>query len=156
LFKPVSARISLLGAFFGVVGCAILGASMLFEIAPPLVLGGAGYLSAFTADQLHAQAYLYLKLYSLGYGVSLVFFGFYQVVIGYLAFKSTFLPRMLGVLMAVGGLLGLSFLFPAFGAKYLYTLLLPLDVGEALLPLWLVVRGVNDDRWNSIRSRARP
>jgi hypothetical protein len=49
---------------------------------------------------------MFLKLYSQGYAVSLAFFGFYMFFIGCLVFKSTFLPRTLGVLMAIGGLAG--------------------------------------------------
>jgi hypothetical protein len=83
---------------------------------------------------------------------SLIFFGPYCLLIGYLIFKSTFLPRILGVLMALAGLGWLLFLSPM--AIYLSAYLMILGfVAEASLMLWLVVMGVNEQRWNE-RARA--
>jgi hypothetical protein len=67
-------------------------------------------------------------------------------VIGYLVFKSTFLPRILGVLMAASCPVGMTFLWPPFGAKY-FRYLLVMDLGELLLVLWLLVMAVNAERW---------
>ena len=147
LFKPVNRSVSLLAAFFSLVGCAILGFACLFELAPLVVLGGAQYLSVFKVEQLQALAYMFLKLYSQAYSIALVFFGFYCLLIGYLIFKLTFLPRILGVLMALAGLGWLTFLSPPLGAKYLYPYILAADIGEGLLILWLLVVGVNAQRW---------
>jgi hypothetical protein len=77
----------------------------------------------------------------------LVFFGFYCLLIGYLIFKSTFLPRILGALIAFGGLGWLTFLSPSLG-HYLYPYnLAPGLFGEGSLTLWLLVIGVNVQRW---------
>jgi len=146
LLKPVNRSVSLLAAFFSIVGCAIQAFACLFELAPLVVLGREQYLGVFKVDQLQSLAFLSLKLYSHAYGISLVFFGFYNLVIGYLVFKSTFLPRTLGVLMAVSCLVGLTFLCPPFAAMY-FRYLLVMDVGEALLVLWLLVMGVDAERW---------
>ncbi len=113
LFKPVNRTISLLAAFFGLAGCVIIAVSCVFYVAPFLVLGGSShYFSAFTVEQSQAQALLFFKLYSQGFGVSFVFFGFYCLLIGYLIFRSRFMPRFLGVGMAIAGLCGLTFLSP--------------------------------------------
>jgi hypothetical protein len=128
------------------VGCAIQGFACLFELAPFVVLGGAQYLSVFKAEQSQALAYMFLKLYSQAYNISLVFFGFYCLLIGYLIFKSTFLPRILGVLMAIAGLGWLTFLSPPFGQKY-FPYILAASIGEGTLLLWLIVAGVNSERW---------
>ena len=122
------------------------GICRIFELAPLVVLGREPYLGVFKADQLQSLAYLSLKLYSHAYGISLVFFAFYCVVIGYLVFKSTFLPRILGVLIADSALAWMTFLWPPFATKY-FRYLLVLDLGEALLVLWLLVMGVNAERW---------
>ncbi len=114
----------MLAAFFSLVGCAIQGFACLFELAPLVVLGGAQYLSVFKVEQLQALAYMFLKLYSQAYSIALVFFGFFCLLIGYLIFKSTFLPRILGVLMVFAGLGWLTFLSPPLGAKYLYPYIL--------------------------------
>jgi len=78
----------------------------------------------------------------------LVFFGFYCLLIGYLIFKSSFLPRILGAMMAFGGLGWLTFLSPTL-ANYLYPYnLAPGILGEGALTLWLLVIGVKVQRWN--------
>jgi hypothetical protein len=78
---------------------------------------------------------------------NLVFFGFYCLLIGYLIFRSTFLPRTLGVLMAFGGLGWLTFLSPAL-AKYLSPYnMAPGILGEFALTLWLLVFGLNEQQW---------
>ena len=146
LLEPVNKMASLLAAFFSLVGCAIQALACLFALAPLFVLGRQQYLSVLKVEQWQSLAFLSLKLYSLTYGIALLFFGFYNLVIGYLVFKSTFLPRILGVLMAASGLVGLTFLWPPFAAKY-FPYLLVLDLGEALLVLWLLVMGVNAERW---------
>jgi hypothetical protein len=123
LFKPVNKSLSLLAAFFSLVGCAI-GALGPFHLAPSRIN-------------------------------NLVFFGFYCLLIGYLIFRSTFLPRILGVLMAFGGLGWLTFLSSPL-AKYLSPYnLAPGIVGEGALTVWLLVIGLNEQRWNEPSSAAR-
>ena len=79
---------------------------------------------------------------------NLVFFGFYCLLIGYLIVRSTFLPRILGVLMAIGGLGWLTFLSPPL-AQYLSPYnMAPGILGEGVLTVWLLVAGVNEQRWN--------
>lgn len=141
LFKPVDQNISFLAACFGVIGCAILAFSNVFYFAPLLLVAGAS-----TVAQSEPLVMLLLKLYAQGYNVSLVFFGFYCLTIGYLVFKSTFLPRALGVGMTLAGVGGLTFLSPSL-ARSLYPYVLLGGIGEAALTLWLLVFGVNRERW---------
>jgi Domain of unknown function (DUF4386) len=154
LLKPVNGNVSLLAAFFGLLGCAVQGSAAVFQLAPLAALAPAQYLSVFTANQLHAEAYLFLTLYGQAYGVALVFFGFYCFLIGCLVFKSTFLPRYVGVMMAVAGLAWLTFLFPAFATKY-FSWILPFAVGEGVITLWLLVKGVDAVRWSEQVNVAR-
>src|ERR1700720_2185974 len=147
LFKPVNRSLSLLAAFFSLVGCAILAFASVFRIAPLVVLGGGQYLSVFKVEQLRALASLFLELYGQGVNICFVFFGVYCLLIGYLIFRSVFLPRILGVLMAFAGLGWLTFLFPPL-ANYLRPYILVLGViAELALMLWLLVMGVNVPRW---------
>jgi len=82
-----------------------------------------------------------------GAGVALAFFGFYALLTGYLIFRSTFLPRILGVWSAVAGLGWLTFLSPTLGYR-LFPYLAALGLlGAAALILWLLVFGVNEQRW---------
>jgi hypothetical protein len=77
----------------------------------------------------------------------LVFFGFYCLLIGYLILRSTFLPRMLGVLMAFGGLGWLTFLSRSLAHDLYPYNLVPGLLGEGALTLWLLVSAVNEQRW---------
>jgi hypothetical protein len=121
MFKPVNRSLSLLAAFFSLVGCAI-DVLNLFHPVPYRIR-------------------------------SVEFFGPYCLLLGYLILRSTFLPRILGVLMALAGLGWLVFLSPL--AKHLSTYLQVLGfVGEASLMLWLLVMGVNVQRWKQQASTA--
>ena len=149
LFKPVSRTLALLAMVFGLVGCAVTAFGSLFQLAPLVILGGSPYSSAFDVRQLQALALLFLNLnVQVGY-IALVFFGVFQIVLGYLIFQSAFLPRIIGALIAVAGLGWLTFLSPPLANQ----LLTPLEVlgiaAEASLMLWLLVMGVNPQRWTA-------
>jgi Domain of unknown function (DUF4386) len=151
LFRPVSRSVSLLAAMFSLVGCAVGGVNSLLLLAPLVVLGDSPSLGAFNAEQLQALALLFLKLHAQGSNVSLVLFGSYNLLIGYLIVRSAFLPRILGVLLAISGLCYLinsfaNFLSPAFATHLLPYILIP-GGAELLLALWLLVMGVNAQRW---------
>jgi hypothetical protein len=147
LLKPAGRSVSLLAAFLGLTGCVIKTFSRVFFIAPLFVLGGAHYLSVFSAEQLQALALLFLKVNDKGAEIALVFFAIYALLTGYLVIKSTFLPRFLGWLGIFGGLGWLSFLYPPVAYRLLpYILILGL-VGAAAKILWLLVFGVNEQRW---------
>ncbi len=155
LLKPVSRSASLLAAVFSLVGCTIKTLSRLFYFAPLLVLGGNSQaLSAFNADQLNALALVFLRVNDQAAGMALAFFGFYGIVKGYLVFKSTFLPRFLGVLTLIGSVGWLTFLSPPLGMR-----LFPVVAGVGFLGaiatiLWLLIAGVNEQRWRERASLA--
>jgi hypothetical protein len=154
LFKPVNRSLSLLAAFFSLVGCAILAFGSVFQLAPLVVLGGGQYLSVFKVEQLRALALMFLELNAQAGNICVVFFGVYCLLIGYLIFRSTFLPRILGLPMALAGLGWLTFLSPPF-ANHLspYNLVLGF-LAELALMLWLLVMGVNVQRWKEQASAA--
>jgi hypothetical protein len=148
--RPVHRDIALLAAFFGLVGTAVFATSELFYLAPSLILGGAGYLKTFRPDQVDTLALLSLKLFTYGGTMFTVFYGMAWVLRGYLIFRSGYLPKFLGVLMTVGGLafIARNFLLvlaPTHAPGSLLFLMLP---GGLLLPLWLLVRGVDVRSWD--------
>ena len=154
LFKPVNRSLSLLAAFFSLVGCAISAFASLFQLAPFVVLGGSQYLGVFKMEQLRALALMFLELNTQAANIDLVFFGVYCLLIGYLIFRSAFLPRILGVLMSIAGLGWLTFLSPPL-AHYLSPYILVLGfLAELALCLWLFVMGVNEQRWKEQASAA--
>jgi len=148
LFKSVNRSLSLLAAFFSLVGCAILVFGNVFQLAPLVLLGGSQYLNVFKVEQLRALALMFLELNTQADNICVIFFGVYCLLIGYLIFRSAFLPRILGVLMVFAGLGWLTFLSPPL-ANYLspYNLVLGF-LAELALCLWLLVKGVtfNDGR----------
>jgi hypothetical protein len=146
LFEPVSRTLSLCAAFFSLTGCIIQGSALIFHLMPLIVLGDQPWLSAFQPDQRQALALIFLNSYVRAYDISLVFFGFYLLQLGYLTFRSTFLPRWLGPIVALG--VGwLAFLYPPL-ARTLSSYVILSSVGEGLLVLWLLVKGVDEQRWH--------
>jgi uncharacterized protein DUF4386 len=147
LLKPAGKSVSLLAAFFGLTGSIIKTFSRLFFMAPLFVLGGAHYLSVFSTEQLQALALLFFKVNGRGAGIALVFFGLYALLTGYLMIRSTFLPRVLGVLSVVGGLGWLVFLYPPLGYQLFPYIAVFALFGAASLIVYLLVFGVNGQRW---------
>src|SRR3984893_16171632 len=154
LLKPAGRSLSLLAAFLGLAGCVIKTFSRVFFIAPLFVLGGAHYLSVFSTEQLQTLALLFLKVNDRGAAIALVFFGFYALLQGYLIIRSTFLPRILGVLSVLGGLGWLSFLYLPLGYRLFPYIAAFGILGAASLILWLLVFGVNEQRWKEQASAA--
>ena len=86
---------------------------------------------------------------------SLVFFGFYCLLIGYLIFKSSFLPHILGALMVIAGLSWLTFLSPQLGKTLSPYNYFPGAIGEGLLTLWMLVMGLTSERWKAQAAAGR-
>jgi uncharacterized protein DUF4386 len=154
LFKPVNRSLSLLAAFFSLVGCAIQAFASVFHLVPLVVLGVVPYLSVFKVEQLHALALMFFELYARAYNIGLVFFGFCCLLIGYLIFRSTFLPRILGVLLAISGLGWVTYLYPPLAHRVYPFIAAASALGEIPLELWLIVMGVNVQRWKEQASAA--
>ncbi|MFL6515628.1 MAG: DUF4386 domain-containing protein [Chthoniobacterales bacterium] len=146
LFRPVGKTVALLIAFFGLVAVALQAASILFELPVLTVLKGGKDFGAFNNDQLHSLALMFLKWNGQASNLYLTFFGFCCILGGYAIYKSTFLPRILGILLAIAGVGYSTYLWPPL-ANYLYPYNLALGVGELLLGLWLLVFAVDAERW---------
>jgi hypothetical protein len=148
LLKPVDKNHAAFMVVFSLLGVPIAMLSELNKFAALLLSSGADYLTAFTADQVQALVPFFLDLHEHGISIAGIFWGLWLFPMGYLVFKSGFLPRILGILLMIGcfGYLIDSFTFfllPNFGvtiAQFTF-------IGEILLPLWLLIRGVNIERW---------
>jgi hypothetical protein len=147
LLKPVNKNLALLMVIFALVSIPIVMLNMLSQFAALLLLSGADYLTAFAADQLQALVMLFLDLHEHGFFIAHIFWGLWLFPMGYLVFKSGYIPRILGVLLIIAGFGYLIdfvtfFFFPSFGPIKMFTF-----IGELLFPLWLLIKGVNDAQW---------
>lgn len=149
LLRPVSHEIVLLAVLFNVVAITLDAVSKLFLLPALFVSGSATYLQAFAPEQLQALAYLSNRSHTYGFNISLIFFGFECVLLGYLIVKSQYLPKVLGGLMTVAGVCYLVNSFALLLAPQLVTMavLVPAFMAELSLALWLTVKGVDIRKW---------
>ena len=145
LLEPVSRTLSLISACARLSMTIVQGVNMLFYFAVLLLLGPAGYLTAFQPDQLHALALLCLDAHEHGVLLWGVFFGLHLLFLGVLVYRSGYIPRIVGPLLVFASL---CYFINDFG-----TILLPqyretfatiglLSSIELVLPLWLLAKGV--------------
>lgn len=148
IFKPVNRTLALVATAISLVAAAVQAGAALFQAAPLLIVRSGSYLTVFTIKQRDALALAFLKLNMQAFDICLVFFGLWLTVIGYLIVRSAFIPTIIGVLAACGGLCYLILLAPPL-ANYLYPYYLAPDViGEPVLLLWLLIVGLNPGRWH--------
>ena len=149
LLKPVSKHVSLLAAFFGLIGTATFAAAELCYFAPALFLRGGVHLNSFSPDQLNTLAILSLKLFGLGAAIFTVFYGIAWVLRGYLMFQSGYFPKVLGFLMTVAGSAFIISNFAVVLAPHYPSgwLLVAIWPGLFLLIIWLLVKGVDLPKW---------
>jgi hypothetical protein len=152
LLNPVNRNLALLAAFMRIAADIIVAIALLMEFVGLRIVTDASFLKGFDQQQLEALAMLMFKLHGSGYVISLVFFGFGLLVLGYLIFRSGYFPKLLGVLMAIAGFGYLINSFarlvapPVADALFPWTLL-PGFVAELAFCLWLLVKGVNMPKW---------
>jgi hypothetical protein len=149
LLRVVDRRVSLFANLLLVVGSGLQAVAGLVLLAPLVVLRGGDALAAFAPDQLRALALLSFRLNTQAYDIFLAFFGVWLLVVGYLIFRSTFLPRLIGVGLMLEGLGWMTYFSPPLGvALFPVTTFFGL-FGELPLLAWLLIKGVNAERWKA-------
>jgi len=164
LLRPVSKNLALLAAMFNLVSLAVESISKLCLLVILPTLESTEYLKAFDLPQLQALANLALLSHDVAFNIALIFFGCTCILYGYLIYQSAYLPKAIGILMAIAGLSYLTaclsaLVAPAFADSITPGILLPALVGESSFCLWLLTRGVNVAKWNeriSLQSRSQP
>jgi hypothetical protein len=146
LLRPVNRNLALLFLLLNAVGVAIAGASMLPLVSAMLQGDAASHMEAFSAAQREGLAYLSINVYKLGFVTAQLFFGMWLFPLGYLVYRSGFLPRFLGVILVLDGVAVLvwflqALLLPDYPALRYPGLALSF-VAEFGLALWLLVKGV--------------
>ena len=150
LLNPVDKNNAVLMVILVLVAAPIAMLNELNHVAVLLVLSGSDLLTTFSLDQVQASVPLFLNLHEHGVFIAQIFWGLWLFPMGYLIFKSNFLPLALGILMIIGGFGYLVdsfvyFIFPDFDVTVSeFTFL-----GELLLPLWLMFKGVNHEQWEN-------
>jgi hypothetical protein len=155
LLRPVNKSVSLLSTGWGLTGCIIKTFARAFYIVPLFVLGGTSALSSFSSEQLQSIALVLLRLNGQGANLALPFFGLEWVLRGYLITRSTYLPRWLGVLSFISGLGWLTYFYPPLGSRLFVILALIALTQSAVLIFWLLVFGVNEERWKEQATRSQ-
>jgi hypothetical protein len=155
LLKPVHREFALLSAFFGIVSMTLFAVTKMFYFSAPMFLKGSKYLAAFPPEQLEAFASIFLALYAGLSGLFMLFYGTAWIIRGCLTLRSGYLPRVLGALMIAAGLGFVAknitkVLAPDFSSDYL---LAPMFLNVVVLAGWMLLRGVDRDKWNDAVSR---
>jgi hypothetical protein len=148
VLKPAGRRPALLMVVFILMGVPIAMFNEVSHLAVLTMLGGKSFSTAFTTEQVTAFVGLAIDSRKAGIFIAQIFWGLWLFPMGYLVFKSGFLPKVIGILLIVAGFGYLAdsftyFMVPDFGIKFSdFTFL-----GELLITLWLLVKGVNVEVW---------
>ena len=147
LLAPVNRSLAAMMAFFSLAGCIVQIFGGMLQVAPLTILGDNQLAGAFTVVQLQSAAQLSFKLYPEVFNISLVLFALFDFFLGYLIYKSTFLPRFIGVWFMIAGAIGLMFLWPPLGTALRFVIIPIGGLAEVALMFWLIVKGVDVSRW---------
>ena len=139
-----------------IIQTAIIAVNLLNQITPLLLLANDTYLNTFQQSQLATLSLLSLNIQSQGYAIGLVFFGFYCILIGFVIYKTSAMPRVIGVLYAIAGLCYLinsftMFLSKGFANPIFVYLAIPIFIGELSVCLWLLIKGIDTTKLENSR-----
>ena len=150
LLKPVNENLALLFLLLNLGGFVIWCLSTLNLFSSLLLLSGADYLNVFQPDQLQAQAMLFINLYKNGSVIAQIPYGVWLFPLGYLVFKSRFLPKILGILLIADFFGLLIFVIQRFLLPGYEVISYPSSavgfIAEISLSLWLLIKGVKDQK----------
>ena len=148
LFKSVNKNQAVLMIVFTLVAAPIAMLNELNHFAVLLLLNGTDYLKVFSLDQLYSQVMFFLDLSHYGAEITAIFWGLWVLPLGYLIFKSNFIPKLIGILIIVAGF---GYLVDSVALFLLPDLNLDISqftfIGEVVLLLWLLIKGVNVAQW---------
>ena len=150
LLKPVNKNLALLFLLLNLSGVAVECINALNLFAALQFLGGANYLNVFQTGQLQAMAMSFLNSYTNGFMIAQIFFGTWLLPLGYLVYKSRFLPKFLGILLILDFFCWTSyffqfFLFPDYGIL-IYPGSAVGFIAEISISLWLLIMGVKEQK----------
>jgi hypothetical protein len=147
LLRPVNRSIALNSAFIDLAAGVMKTFARVFYIVPLWVLSptaGGTALHGFTSEQLESIALVLLQINNRGANSALAFFGFSGVLRGYLIFRSSFMPRWLGVVAMISAAMWLTFLYPPLGSRAFLPAALLALASAAVTIVWLLFPGIRE------------
>lgn len=151
LLKPVNHMVSLIAAVSRLVMTTIHGLNMLNYYFILVLLGGADYLNVFNTEQINSFVMLFLDAHAYGFAIGIAFLIIHVFALGYLIFKAGYIPRLIGVLFILAGFgylvdsVGIL-LLPAYETTPALAAMV-IAIAELAFPIWLLVKGVNRERF---------
>ena len=153
LLKPVNKTLSLVAAVSRLAMTTIHGLNLLNYYFVFQLLNGAEFTAVFSPDQVNALVTLFLNAHSIGFTIGIAFLVPHVLILGYLIYQSGYFPKVLGILFMAAGV---GYLVDSMGLLLVsgYTttpglIAAVIAIAEIAFPLWLLVKGVNMDRWQS-------
>jgi hypothetical protein len=152
LLKPVSKNLASFAAACGIIGITVGAGLTVRDLGIVAILKSAQTAPAADAAQLQAVARSAIMAFGLGFKVSMVYFGLQCATAGYLMARSGFIPRIVGILLGVGGsfyvISSLTYLLsPTLGGMLAPVVIPVAFLGEGCTTLWLLFKGVNVEKW---------
>lgn len=151
LLKPVNKTLSLIAAVSRLAMTTIHGLNLLNYYFVLQLVNGADSLTAFAPEQVNTLMTLFLDAHNTGFTIGIAFLVLHVLILGYLIVQSGYFPKALGYLFFAAGV---GYLVDTMGlllvSSYTTTpalIALVIAVAEVAFPLWLLVKGVNMDRW---------
>lgn len=152
LFRQINHTVALLAAFMRFAADIILGMSSLLQFAALRFVKDSSFLDTFSTDQTQAFALLAMNLQNDGYTICLFFFGFALISLGYVIYRASYFPSIIGVLLIIAGVCYLVhnlayFLKLEFAAALEPLIYVPMFIAEFSLAAWLLIKGVDAVHW---------
>ncbi|HLY69331.1 MAG TPA: DUF4386 domain-containing protein, partial [Puia sp.] len=144
LLKPVNENVSLFAAWFRLVYTIVSLAALLNLVTVLQLFHHTGMPAIFNPDQTYSQVELSLRAFRSGWSLAYIFFGIHLCLLGYLVYRSGYIPRIIGILLVIAGSGWLMdnmqpYLFP--GLRINFTIIMIAGLGELVFMFWLLIRG---------------
>jgi hypothetical protein len=149
LLRPVRGNLAFSSVLFRLMATATFAFGEIFYFAQTQILRGDAYLNTFSTQQLQTLALLSFNVYGAAGSLSTIFYGTGSIILGYLIWRSGYLPRIIGALWVIGGFgfviaTLVFFIAPAYAS---FLLMLPMIIALVALGLWLLVKGLDLAKW---------
>jgi len=155
LLQPIHKTAGLLMVIFMLVGVPIAMLNEINHFAIIRIINGTEYLNVFSESQLQAFVPMIFKLHENGILIASIFWGLWLLPMGYLVFRSGFISKIPGVLLIIAGSGYLIDVFarilsPDYDSTIFATIVMVTLFGEVVFPVWLLIKGVNVEKWEKI------